>query len=288
VKFNVYGLGNALVDMEYSVDDSQLKSLNIEKGLMTLVELEQQQAIIEKLGLENAKKGSGGSAANSMIALANLGGSSYYACCVANDELGEFYLKDLADAGVASRSNNVANSNTADQTLPTGTCLVMVSPDAERTMNTYLGVSSAFSVDDIDIGAIKQSEYVYIEGYLVTGEGSREAAVYAREQAEKLGVKTAMSLSDPNMVSFFKEGLQSMIGKGVDLLFANEDEAKGMADTDDLEAALNYLQTIAKDVVVTLGGEGAVILTEGRRIKVDAVKTDLVDTNGAGDMFAGT
>lgn len=283
MSYNVYGLGNALVDMEYEVSEEQLQSLSIEKGVMTLVELDQQQQIIESLGLNNAQKGSGGSAANSMIAIAQLGGASYYACCVANDELGRFYLQDLADAGVASRSNN-----TTEQNLPTGTCLVMVTPDADRTMNTYLGVSSSFSQQDIDLDAIKQSEYVYIEGYLVTGDNSRDAAIYARQQAEKLGVKTAISLSDPNMVSFFKEGLLAMIGSGVDLLFANEDEAKGMADTDSLEEALTYLKGLAKSVVVTRGAEGAVIVMGEQRINVAAVSTTLVDTNGAGDMFAGT
>ena len=283
MSYNVYGVGNALVDMEYQVSEQQLQALDIEKGVMTLVELQQQRQIIKNLGLHNAQKGSGGSAANSMIAIAQLGGTSYYACCVADDELGSFYLQDLADAGVASRSDN-----TAEQDLPTGTCLVMITPDADRTMNTYLGVSSSFSTADINIDAIKQSEYLYIEGYLVTGDNSREAAIYARQHAEQHGVKTAISLSDPNMVSFFKAGLLEMIGDGVDLLFSNEDEAKGMADTDDLEQALAYLQTLAKNVVVTRGAEGAVILTDNSTLHVPAAETNLLDTNGAGDMFAGT
>jgi sugar/nucleoside kinase (ribokinase family) len=280
-QYDVYALGNALVDMEYEVQEADLKHLNIDKGVMTLVDEDHQLRIMRHLHEHHHHRGSGGSAANSIIALSQLGGRGYYACKVADDELGHFYVKDLKAGGVATLDTSFLERG------DTGRCVVLVTPDSDRTMCTYLGISGNLSVHEIDLDALSASKWFYTEGYLVTSDTARVAAVEARRAAERHGVRTALSLSDPNMVRFFKDGLLEMIGDGVDLIFANEHEAMGMADTDDLDEAVAYLKTIAREFAITRGGEGALVWDGERRIDIDPVKVDPVDTVGAGDMFAG-
>ncbi len=281
-KYHIYGVGNALVDIEFEVSPERLVALGVDKGVMTLVEEDQQNNIIEQLGGSEKHKASGGSGANTIIAVSQFGGQAFYSCKVSNDEMGFFYVEDLMRAGVTT---NIHPSNVTEGV--TGKCLVFVTPDADRTMNTYLGVSAEFSKSEVDIGAVEESEYVYVEGYLVTGASTKSAAIYLREHAQECGTKVAISLSDPNMVNFFKEGLLEMIGPGVDLLFANEEEALGMVNATSLDEALSYLKTISKEVVVTRGAQGAVICHDDQLIEVAGVPTKAIDTTGAGDMFAG-
>jgi sugar/nucleoside kinase (ribokinase family) len=280
-RFDVYALGNALVDMEYEVSEADLKGLNIDKGVMTLVDQAHQLRIMDHLRDRYHQRGSGGSAANSVIALAQFGGSGYYAGKVADDELGRFYMKDLKTGGVATLDDSYLEKG------DTGRCVVLVTPDSERTLCTYLGISGNLSVHELDVDAIRASKWFYTEGYLVTSDTARVAAIEARKAAEHAGVRTALSLSDPNMVKFFKAGLKEMIGDGLDLIFANEHEAMGMADTDNLEEAVTYLKTIAREFAVTRGAEGALIWDGQRIIDIDPVKVEPIDTVGAGDMFAG-
>ncbi|UTW44485.1 adenosine kinase [bacterium SCSIO 12696] len=282
-KYHLYGLGAALVDTEIEVQDSDLNTLGVEKGLMTLVDESRQQALIDHLSdhLITSRRASGGSAANTVIAASYFGANACYACKVADDDNGEFYLQDLADAGVTHHRNGSLPSGT------TGKCLVLITPDAERSMNTYLGISESISADNLNADAIANSEYLYIEGYLVTSESGRPAAVTARQIAEKAGVKTAISLSDPGMVQFFKEGLQEMIGERVHLLFANKDEALGWTGSDNIEDACEQLKQSADCFAVTLGADGALVYDGSELHKVEGTTVEAVDTNGAGDMFAG-
>ncbi|MGD8207582.1 MAG: adenosine kinase, partial [Thiohalocapsa sp.] len=276
-RYDVYALGNALVDMEYEVAEEDLKHLNIDKGVMTLVDEAHQLRIMEHLRERHHQRGSGGSAANSVIALSQLGGSGYYACKVADDELGHFYMRDLRAGGVATMDGSYLEQG------DTGRCVVLVTPDTDRTMCTYLGISGNLSVHELDVDALRASKWFYTEGYLVTSDTARVAAIEARRAAEHAGVKTALSLSDPNMVRFFKDGLKEMIGDGIDLVFANEDEAKGMADTDDLDQAVDYLKTIARELAITRGPKGALIWDGRDLIPIDPVEVEPVDTVGAGD-----
>ncbi|MBK1648359.1 adenosine kinase [Rhabdochromatium marinum] len=279
--YDVYALGNALVDMEYSVAVEDLSRLNIDKGVMTLVDEAHQLRIMEHLRERDHHRGSGGSAANSVIALGQFGGRGYYSCKVADDELGHFYLKDLTDGGIATRDNRFLDKG------DTGRCVVLVTPDSDRTMCTYLGISGNLSVHELDADALRASKWFYTEGYLVTSDTARVAAIEARKIAEQAGVKTALSLSDPNMVSFFKDGLKEMIGTKVDLVFANEAEAMGMADTDDFNQAVDYMKTIAREFAITRGPEGALVFDGQSLIDIDPIPVTAVDTVGAGDMFAG-
>ncbi len=279
--YDIYALGNALVDMEYEVSADDLKRLGIDKGVMTLVDEAHQLRIMEHLREHHHQRGSGGSAANSVIALSQLGGRGYYACKVADDELGHFYMKDLRDGGVATIDGTYLDKG------DTGRCVVLVTPDSDRTMCTYLGISGNLSVHEVEAHALQASKWFYTEGYLVTSDTARGAAIEARKAAEHAGVKTALSLSDPNMVKFFKDGLMEMIGDGVDLIFANEEEAMGMAESTDLNEAAAYLKTISKGFAITRGPKGALVFDGQELIEIDPVKVTPVDTVGAGDMFAG-
>ena len=283
MKYHVYGIGNALVDKEFEVDETFLAANNIEKGMMTLIDKERQETLLTELrqrfGLK--KRAGGGSAANSIVAVSQFGGDTFYACKVADDETGDFYMKDLAVAGVTTKLDQIKGDGV------TGKCLVMVTDDAERTMNTYLGITSDFSEEDLHLEELINSEYLYIEGYLVTSDVSRNAAIKAREVAQKHNVKTAFTFSDPAMVTYFKEGVSEIIGSGVDVLFSNEEEAKIYTGKDNLDDAISELTRIADKIIITLGSKGAKVISNNKQIDIEVSRVKAIDTNGAGDMFAG-
>lgn len=281
--YNICGIGAALVDTEIQVSDADLDRMAVDKGMMTLVDAPRQQQLNEQLEnhLVHAKRASGGSACNSIFAASCFGAKNFYSCKVADDDGGQFFLNDLQQAGVQCNAQDHGDGGA------TGKCLVLITPDAERSMNTHLGISESFSSAQLNPAAIKAAEYLYIEGYLVTSETGRAAAIEARGIAEQHQVKTAISLSDPAMVQFFKDGLQAMIGTRVDLLFCNEDEARAWTGEDDIAAIGEKMQQTATTFAITRGDRGAVVYDGERFIDIAAVKIDAVDSNGAGDMFAG-
>lgn len=281
-KYNVYGMGNALVDMEFEVTPEQLQALGIEKGVMTLVEQERENELIAKLQSQKGKQSGGGSAANTMVAIAQWGGTGFYACKVGKDEAGEFYLKDLNACGLATNPHHESAGEGV-----TGKCLVLITPDADRTMNTFLGISGSLSVAEMDWNALKDSEYLYLEGYLVTSPSAQAASIEAKAIAAGAGVKTCLSLSDPNMPKFFKPGLEAMIGDGVDLLFANEAEAMQMAETTDFDQAIAYCKTLAKQFAITRGAAGSIVFDGETLLTIATPTVQPIDTVGAGDMYAG-
>ncbi len=280
-KYHLTAIGNALVDMEFKIEDNFLKACSIDKGVMTLVTEERQTELVAALEGHPGKWACGGSAANTVIAAAQFGADCFYSCKLAADETGDFYLRDLHTAGVASNADHGRGPGI------TGKCLVMVTPDAERTMNTFLGISEGFSIAELDSDAINASEYLYIEGYLVTSPTGRAAAIEAKRIAERAGVKTALTFSDPAMVQYFKEGLEEMVGGGVDMLFCNEAEALAWAGCGQLEEALGALSQIAKNFAVTCGADGAILFDGEGLHRVSPHPVTAVDSNGAGDMFAG-
>jgi len=281
-RYDVYGLGNALLDVECEVAPELLVELGIDKGVMTLLDEASQNKILERLGNATSKRTCGGSGANTIVAISQFGGKTFYSCKVAKDEPGQHYLNDLLTCGV---DTNLNTHPPADGI--TGKCLVFVTPDADRTMNTFLGISSSLSDLELVPDAISDSTYTYIEGYLVTGETSKQAAITAREIAANAGQKVAMTLSDQNMAKFFKPGLLDMLGTGVDLLFANESEALELADTQDLAEAVQYLKTISKTFALTLGAKGSLIFDGRTLIEIAPFPVKAIDTVGAGDMYAG-
>ncbi len=282
-KYHIYGMGAALVDTEIEVNDSFLSQSGIEKGHMTLVDEERQHELLELLQehLVASKRASGGSAANSIIAASYFGARAFYSCKVADDDNGHFYLQDLADAGVDS------NFHSDREQGITGKCLVMITPDAERTMNTFLGISETLSYGEVNESALRDSHYLYLEGYLVTSDTARAAAINARELAQQHGVKVALSLSDPGMVEFFGEGLREIMGEKVDVLFCNEDEALSWTGASSVQLAARMLQEDAETFAITLGSEGALVYDGRQLIEIAPHPVQAIDTNGAGDMFAG-
>jgi sugar/nucleoside kinase (ribokinase family) len=281
MRYDVYGLGNALLDIECEVAPELLHDLGIDKGVMTLLDEDSQNKILSRLDGHPTKRTCGGSAANTMIAISQFGGKAFYSCKVAKDEPGQYYLNDLVQCGVDTSPQRY------DQSGITGKCLVFVTPDADRTMTTFLGISSSFSDIELMPEAIAESAYTYVEGYLVTGDHSKQAAIKAREIAAAAGQKVALTLSDLNMAKFFKQGLLEMIGPGVDFLFANESEVFEMANTQTLDDAIAYLKTIAKGFAITLGPKGSLIFDGDTLIKIDPYPVKAIDTVGAGDMYAG-
>lgn len=282
-QYHIYGIGAALVDTEITLTDTDLTTMAVAKGVMTLVDETRQNTLIDYLQnhLVASHRASGGSAANSIIAASYFGCNNFYSCKVANDENGEFYLNDIHAAGVATPAHITPPAGI------TGKCLVMITPDAERTMNTFLGISETLSVAELDSDAVAQSHYVYIEGYLVTSPTGRAAAIELRKLAEASNTKTALSLSDPAMVQFFRDGLVEMIGAGVDLIFCNRDEAIGFTQTHSIEEAVEALKKYCTQFAITCGGDGALVFDGEQLLQVPAQPIKPLDTNGAGDMFAG-
>ncbi|MFO7551141.1 MAG: adenosine kinase [Haliea sp.] len=282
-KYAIYGMGAALVDTEIQVQDDELLGMGVDKGLMTLVDEARQAELLQQLQghLVKASHASGGSAGNSMIAAAQFGAPTFMSCKVADDDDGTIYVHDLEAAGV---DHSMARGRPAGTT---GKCLVLISPDAERSMNTFLGVSETLSVEQLDPAALAASEYLYIEGYLVTSDTGRAAAIRARELAEAAGVKTSLSFSDPGMVEYFREGMQAIIGRQLDLVFCNRDEALCWGRTDRLDVAIERLKPVARSFVITCGAEGAITWDGARREDIPPHRVQAVDSNGAGDMFAG-
>ena len=280
-KYDVYGLGNALVDMEFEISDQFLQENSIDKGVMTLVDENQQHELIEQLDTFEGNKASGGSAANTLIAVSSMGGSSYYSCKVADDDLGHFYLDDLKAANVDCNMEGKHKGGI------TGKCLVMVTPDAERTMHTFLGVSSELSPYEVSEDAIKNASYCYLEGYLTTSESGKAANIEARKIAESNNIKTALTFSDPFVVEYFRDGFTETIGDGIDLLFCNEVEALSYTQKDSVEEAAEVIKTFSKSFAITLGAKGALVYDGSNFIDIGANPVQAVDSNGAGDLFAG-
>ena len=281
-KYNVYGLGNALVDIECALSVDALGAIGMDKGVMTLLDEAAQNSAIAQLNSYKTKRSCGGSAANTLIAISQLGGKTFYGCKVADDDYGQFYTQDLVDCGVET---NLTSHSPAPGI--TGKCLVLVTPDADRTMGTFLGISSELAEDELNPDAIANAEYTYIEGFLVSSDVSRQAAIKAHQLAKAAGRKVAMSLSDYNMVKFFKPGLLEMIGDGVDMLFCNESEALLMADTDDLATAIEQMKTLANTFAITRGPQGSILFDGENTLEIAPYPVTAIDTVGAGDMYAG-
>ncbi|MGY6560175.1 MAG: adenosine kinase [Nitritalea sp.] len=281
-KYDVAGIGNALVDIEFTVQEQFFLDNQVEKGMMTLVDEERQNALMEVINTEEAKKQCGGSAANTVIAVSQFGGRSFYSCKVADDALGRFFVEDMKESGV---EHNL-NVQQLEKGI-TGKCLVMVTPDAERTMNTFLGITQDYSVSDVSEAAIKDAKYLYMEGYLVTSPNGKAAMLHAKRVAEAAGTKVALTFSDPAMVKYFKPVFDEVIGASVDLLFANEEEAMLFTGAATLKEAREELKKVAKHFVITQGKNGATIFDGDTFIDIEPYATTAIDSNGAGDMFAG-
>ncbi|MDR3490934.1 MAG: adenosine kinase [Gammaproteobacteria bacterium] len=281
-QFHIYGIGNALVDIDFEVSLDTIERLNIDKGVMTLIDEATHHKLLRELEGIKHLKACGGSAANSLFTAQQLGAKTFYSCKVGNDKTGDFFAREMIFHGIET------NVKAEGREGVTGKCIVMVTPDADRTMNTFLGATFNFSKEDLSELALQNAEYLYIEGYLVASPTACEAAILARKLAQENNIKTAISLSDPNMVTYFKDGLCEIIGGQVDLLFCNEREALLFTGAETLDDAKQNLKNYAKTFAITLGGEGSVIFDGNEFFHVPAYEAPVIDTVGAGDVFAGT
>lgn len=280
MKYDVFGVGNALVDIQAQISDQLLSEFGYDKGIMTLVDDEQQSAVLGKLARLPLNRCAGGSAANTIVGVADFGGRTAYVGKVSNDEIGDFFLKDMRQMGVTIE---VAPATSG----PTGTCAVLITEDAQRTMLTNLGVSATLTEDDIDEAELKESEYVYVEGYLLMGETTKAAAYKAINLAKKHGVKVAFTASDPFLVNLLRDEIWSLIEGPVDLFFCNQEEAKSLTGKDDAIACGAEIHRHAENVALTLGPNGSIIMHGGEAIAIEGIDVDAIDTTGAGDMYAG-
>ncbi len=280
--YDLYAIGNALVDSEYEVSEAQLETMGVEKRHMTLIDADRRAYLQSQVQGMHSRRTGGGSAGNTVVALAQLGGRAFYSCRVADDELGAFYRDDLVTNGVAS---NLTNSQSpAGQT---GSCMVMVTPDAERSMSTFLGATADIDHTSLHPQDIARSKVYYMEGYLAASPTGLDAALKGRAVAKGAGVALAATLSDMSMINFCRAGLEAMLGDGLDYLFCNEEEAQVWCNSKDLDANCVQLAKRARTVCLTRGAKGCLVLEDGQSTAVPAANVVAKDTNGAGDMFAG-
>ena len=280
--YDLYAIGNALVDSEYEVTDAQLQALGVEKRHMTLIDAERRAHLLAGVHGLHSRRTGGGSAGNTTVALAQLGGKAFYSCRVADDELGDFYHQDLLANGVATNL-----SNTSFPEGQTGICLVMVTPDAERSMSTFLGATADIDHTALQAKDIAKSKVYYMEGYLSASPTGLDAAIQGRAIAKEAGVKLATTLSDMSMINFCRAGLEAMVGDDLDYLFCNEEEAQVWCGSTDFDTIASAMGKLAKVVCLTRGAKGCLVLEGGLQTAVPAAQVDAIDTNGAGDMFAG-
>lgn len=281
-KFDVFGVGNAIVDILAQVDDAFITDCGLDKGGMTLMETDRQAEILTKLEQQNLKLASGGSAANTMVAIAQSGGTGTYSGKVTSDTHGVFYKKDMGEAGIEFYVDMAKEAS-----LPTGTSVILTTPDAERTMCTHLGISATLTKSELDLDRLSQSKSCYVEGYLWTGDDTRAACIETFEQAKKLSIKTAFTFSDMFLVDLFKDDFRNLVNDYVDVVFCNADEAKKFFESDDVNECAKQLNGLCELGFLTDGGNGCFVTDNTGVHHIAGFPVKAIDTVGAGDAFAG-
>lgn len=279
-KFQVVGIGNAMVDVLSHCDDAYLATHGVEKGIMQLIDVARARALYDVMG--PAKEVSGGSAANTIAGIAALGGTTAYVGKVKDDQLGEIFAHDIRAQGAVYETPLAP----ADHTDQTGRCMVLVTPDGERSMNTYLGVSEHLGPDDIDPQQMADAQWIYLEGYRFDGPQSVAAFAKAIEACKSAGGRVSVTLSDPFCVERHRDAFRKLVKDEIDLLFANEHELRSLYQQDDLDRALESAAADCEMVACTVGAQGAWVLDGSRKILVPTEATSVVDATGAGDLFA--
>ena len=277
--FNVYGLGNALLDLQLHAEEEDLRALELEKGAMILVDPERRRRILDRFRGEQPHRASGGSAANTMIAISQLGGKAAFSFLIGDDAHGRHYREEMEELGIRVHTNPARDR-------PTGTCVVLITPDAERTMTTTLGVSSDFGPENVGEDLIRGSEWVYIEGYLFSTESGRRAVERAIELAREHDTKVAVTFSDTFIVDGFGDALRGAVARA-DLIFTNHIEARAYTCKEDEDEVFASIRKVAPRVIMTMHERGARADFHGDEYFFDPFRVDAVDETGAGDMFAG-
>ena len=279
-KIDLVGIGNAIVDIVSNIDDEFLTRNLLKKGSMNLINLQDSSNILNDCNI--IKKVSGGSAANTVVSLANLGNNVEFIGRIKDDEFGNFFSKDIKESGATFNSKYVETRESSAHSV------ILITPDAQRTMCTYLGASTEFEPDDINYESIKLSKYLYLEGYLWDSELAKKAFIKAAKIAKESKTKIILSLSDAFCVDRHRESFLDLINDFVDILFCNEEEVKSLFKINDLEKCKIKIKSLCELTAITLGEKGSLIVNEN---KTELIKPFLfgkaIDTTGAGDIFAG-
>lgn len=277
--YKVVGIGNAVVDVITQSDDSFLANMGIEKGIMQLIEKDRAEVLYGSMS--DRTQAAGGSVANSIAGIGSLGLRTAFVGRVSDDALGKFYAKAMTDEGTVFVNDPVAGGE-----LPTSRSMIFVSPDGERSMNTYLGISAELGPEDVaeDVGA--NAEIVFLEGYLFDKDKGKQAFVKLARACRAAGGKAGVAISDPFCVERHRADFLNLIEHELDYVIGNEEEVKSLFETDDLDDAIAKLSAICPLAVCTQSGDGVSIMSEGERIDVPVTKLVPVDATGAGDQFA--
>lgn len=276
---DVVGIGNAIVDVLAQASDSFVTEQDLPKGSMTLIDMSRAEHLYGVMG--PATEVSGGSCANTMAGLASLGGSGGFIGKIRNDQLGGIFRHDIRATGIEF------TSDAATDGAPTARCLIFVTPDAQRTMATYLGISVQLGPQDVDHELIKRAKVLYLEGYLWDSPDAKQAFLEAAETARASGAKVALTLSDPFCVDRHRESFRELVDGHVDLLFANESEIVSLYESADFDEALQHVRGHCEVAALTRSEKGSVVLKGDEVHVVDAIKVgDLLDSTGAGDLYA--
>jgi len=278
--FDIVGIGNAIVDVLTTIDDSLLERLSLNKGSMTLIDENKANELYEMT--TNRIQRSGGSVANSLACVAQLGGKAAFIGRVRNDKLGEIFTEEISTTGTIFKTPATSVGPS------TARCIIFVTPDAQRTMCTYLGASVLLEPKDLDLSAVREAKILYLEGYLWDNPAAKNAFIKAAEIAKNAGRKVALSLSDSFCVSRHRESFVKLVADYIDILFANEDEITTLYKTSSLNAAIEKLKKQCDLAAITIGKKGSILISKGKEINVDPfILGKTIDTTGAGDLYAG-
>ena len=279
-KYDVLGIGNAIVDVIARSEDAFLTEHNIAKGAMTLIDADQATALYDAMG-PSTEVSSGGSAANTIAGVAALGAKTAFCGKVADDQLGQVFQHDIRSLGTHFDTPALSGGD------PTARCLILVTPDAQRSMSTFLGACTELMPEDVSEDLVRAANYTYLEGYLFDPPHAREAFFKAARIAHEAGRKVSLTLSDAFCVDRYREEFKFLIESEIDVLFANESEILSLYETDDFDAACKMGSKHCEITVVTRGPKGSVVISGDERYEVEAAPVEhVIDTTGAGDQYA--
>ena len=277
--YDVVGIGNAIVDVISHGDDSFLDNMGITKGIMQLIERDRAELLYG--AMSDRVQTPGGSVANTIAGIGTLGLKTAFLGKVKDDALGKFYASGMQEGGT-----DFPNPPDTDAQAPTSRSMIFVSPDGERSMNTYLGAGADFDKDDIPAGVASSTRFVFLEGYLFDKPEGKEAFLAAAAQCRDAGGKTGITLSDPFCVDRHREDFKALIANDMDYVFGNEEEWQSLYQTDDLDAALSQAAAMCETVICTRSGDPVVVIQGEARVEVPVERITPVDATGAGDQFA--
>jgi len=279
-KVDLIGLGNAIVDIIVNIEDEFLEINNLDKGSMNLINSDESQRLLENCKV--IKQISGGSSANTVVCLAELGNDVQFIGRVKNDQFGNFFSSDI------KKSKTIFNTPPTNEGASTAHSIILITPDAQRTMCTYLGASIEFEPKDIDFSVLKESKYLYLEGYLWDSELAKNAFLKAAQIAKQSNTKIILSLSDSFCVDRHRKSFLKLIDEYVDIVFCNESEVLSLFQKDKLENCQRDLYSLCELVVVTLGSNGSLVVNNDYiEVIKSMTKEKVIDTTGAGDIYAG-